>query len=133
MSNEPEPNPEDDADFAAAEDRELIRPKWRFKDKDLLPYSRGTRLLYGTVIDDNDVVAYRNLAFVYLHLHPRDEMIPLAWNLNAFRAAVLEWSESLSDADMVEAGRLKEEMLQSDIQTAVEPKRTGTEKKSVSS
>lgn len=109
-----------ESDFQITQEREQIRPLAVFKGKELAPYSRGTRILYNMVIDDKDLVIYRVLAFLYVHLHPRPDVIRLAWgDLNKFRETILEFRETLTDADEAEAQRIVDELLKADASTRV--------------
>jgi hypothetical protein len=112
--------PETDTEFQDIQEREHVRPTQIFKGQALLPFSRGSRILYGMVLNDNDLVLYRVLAFIYIHLHPRNEMIPLIWgDVNKFREQVLEFRETLSDEDEIEAQRIVNEVLEADAATRV--------------
>lgn len=110
----------EDNNLAELQQKEQVRPKFTFKGKELAPYSRGSRILYGMVCDNNDLVIYRVLAFLYIHLQPRDEMIPLVWgDINKFRAKIIDFRETLTDEDEVEAQRIVDELLEADRSTRV--------------
>ena len=109
-----------ESDFQDIQQKEHVRPKYTFKGKELLPYSRGTRILYGMVSDDRDLVIYRVLAFLYIHLNPRIEVIPFVWgDINKFREKMIEYRETLSDSDIEEANRIVNEILTADQETRV--------------
>lgn len=116
--NEPLIAPEDN--FAVNSDREHIRPAFTFKGRTLAPYSKGSRRLYAQVCEENDLVVYRTVAFVYIHINPREEMCALAWNLPKFRKAVLDWMDDLSDAEEAEAQKIVSDIIANDQATAVE-------------
>jgi hypothetical protein len=124
--------PETDNDFQEIQEREHVRPAPVFKGQELLPFSRGSRILYGMVLNDNDLVIYRVLAFIFIHMHPRTEIIPLVWgDVNKFREKVLEFRETLTDEDETEAQRIVNEVLEADAATKVmaEPEHSGDGKK----
>lgn len=120
MNDESLITPESDTEFQEIQQREHVRPAATFKGKELAPFSRGTRILYAMICNDNDLVIYRVLAFIYIHLHPRKEVIPLVWgDLTRFREKILEFRETLTDADETEAQRIVNEQLAADAATRV--------------
>src|SRR5438477_12623880 len=99
-----------ESDLQETQQREHVRPAYSFKGRELAPYSRGTRILYGMISDDRDLVIYRVLAFLYIHLNPRTEVIPLVWgDINKFREKMIEYREMLTDQDIEEANKLVDE------------------------
>lgn len=109
-----------ESEFQVTQEKEQVRPPAMFQGKPLAPYSRGTRILYNMVIEENDLVIYRILAFLYIHLHPRADVIPLVWgDINNFRETILEFRDTLTDADETEAQRLVNEIFAADAATRV--------------
>ena len=118
-------------DFAELQTKEQVRPAATFKGKPLAPYSRGTRILYNMVLSDQDLVIYRILAFLYIHLNPRSDVIPLAWgDVNKFREKIIEFRETLTDKDEQEAQQIVDDLLKADAETRVipEPENEGKKK-----
>src|SRR6267142_1273775 len=117
-----------ESELQETQQREQVRPKYSFKGQELAPYSRGTRILYGMISDDRDLVIYRVMAFLYIHLNPRSEVIPMVWgDINKFREKMIDYRETLSDQDIEEANKLVDEILRSDAETRVvaEPETDG--------
>jgi hypothetical protein len=121
-------SPEDEITFQDRQDREHVRAPAVFKGQTLLPYSRGTKLLYGMVCDDNDLVIYRVLSFIYIHTHPRKDIIRLAWKPDEFREVIIAYRETLTDDDEKEAQRITEELFQAERDSQITTM-AGAEKK----
>lgn len=114
-------------------ERSYTQPGYNFKGCRLHPYSHGIDLLHSQVTDfATDTQFYYWLSFLFLLL-VRDEslsavedrkrnVLPLAWNIYEFRAALLEWLDSLkmTPADTAEAERLFLEIRGEADGTAVE-------------
>ncbi len=85
------------------------------------------------VCDDADLVVYRVLAFIYIHLHPRADMIRLCWDVNAFRERIIQFRDTLTDEDETEAQRIFNEIHTAESKTPVKPTKsaaaTGAQKK----
>lgn len=119
-----------ESDFQETQQREHVRPKYSFKGKELAPYSRGTRILYGMISDDRDLVIYRVLAFLYIHMNPRSEVIPVVWgDINKFREKMIDYRETLDDKDIEEANKLVDEIIRADAETRVIAEPEGDGKK----
>ncbi|HEX3817543.1 MAG TPA: hypothetical protein VHW03_04575 [Chthoniobacterales bacterium] len=113
--------------------REFTRPAFTFKGRALHPFTHGMELLLVQVTDLNqDSLLFQWLAFVFLHLvrdpklSPIDDrkrhILPLAWNVAAFRAALIAWLDEvgLSDDDKLEARRIFDAMRAGAERAAVE-------------
>ena len=90
-------------------DNSLISPDRYFKDQKLAPYTEGSRLLMLQVRDDSDSAIYFVWSFIYLHIllaEDRKKTIRLAWDKDAFRERVLEWSENISEKERDDAALL---------------------------
>ncbi len=120
MNNPPIAAPED-SEFSTIQEKEQVRPAWTFKGKELRPYSRGTRLLFQQVWSPNDSPSFRVFAFIYIHLNSAEEMVKLCWNQEAFRLAVLEFAETLSPAEELEADKITDQMIKADRASEVAP------------
>lgn len=117
------------------------RPGYTFKGRALHPYSHGIDLLFSQVTDvSQDSQFYHWMSFLFL-LAVRDPklsaiddrrryVLPLAWNIQAFRAALIEWLDEikLTPADSVEAERLFNEIHGEAQRAAVEIVGTGKKK-----
>jgi hypothetical protein len=83
-------------------DQAFISPDRYFKDQKLAPYTEGSRLLMIQIRNENDSPIFFVYAFVYLHIllaKSRKEAIKLAWDRDAFRERLMEWSENLGEED----------------------------------
>jgi hypothetical protein len=107
--------------------REFVRPAYSFKGETLRPYTAGTSLLFSQVLDRNDAAQIAVLAFIFIHRTsiPREKLLELCWDKIKFRAALLDWMDSLgpfTQADQNEADDIFVEMRRSAEQSVVEPK-----------
>ena len=127
MSDIPEPNPESETSISRELDKEHIRPADTFQGKPLWPFSKGTKLVYMQVTDD-DTVLFRALAFIWIHLRRTEQtakadltrhVIPVAWNINQFRGEIMEFRETLSDEDEADAIRIMTECFDRDKKTEI--------------
>jgi hypothetical protein len=77
--------------------REFVRPGHYFKGEALKPYTAGTDLLFTQVLDRNDATMTAILSFVFIHRSTvkREELLALCWDKPKFRAALLDWIESI--------------------------------------
>lgn len=109
-------------------EKEFIRPLDTFKGISLWPYTRAMRLLFAQVCSDEDTVIYRQLAFIYLHLKRTEQtqqedvtkhVVPLAWDINAFRAKIAFWRDTLSDEDEKTAAILHREIVEREFESRV--------------
>lgn len=83
-------------------DQAFISPDRYFKDQKLAHYTEGSRLLMIQIRNENDSPIFFVYAFVYLHIllaKSRKEAIKLAWDQDAFRERLMEWSEKLGEED----------------------------------
>ena len=83
-------------------DQAFISPNKLFKDQPLAPYTEGSRLLMIQIRNENDSPIFFVYAFIYLHIllaKDRKAAIKLAWNQDAFREKLMEWSENLGEED----------------------------------
>ena len=88
--------------------REFVNPGYYFKGQPLRPYTAGTDLLFSQVLDRNDATMTAIMSFIFIHREAitREELLTLCWDKTKFRAALLDWIESLgqlSEADKKEA------------------------------
>jgi len=90
-------------------DDAFIAPDRYFKNEKLAPYTEGSRLLILQTRDEADSPIFFVYSFIYIHIalaKNRKAAIKLAWDKDAFRERVLEWSESITDCDRDEANLL---------------------------
>ena len=83
-------------------DDAFIAPDTYFKGEKLAPYTEGSRLLMLQVRNDADSPIFFVYAFVYIHIllaQDRRAAIKLAWDRDAFREKLLEWSENMNEDD----------------------------------
>jgi len=142
--NEPDFNPEDEAQVNEALAHESIRPGEIFQGKHLWPFTKGSKAIYAMLTSDNDTLVFRYLAFAFVHVRRTREtmeqdieenIIPLAFgNLNAARAKIMiEFYETLSSDDILRAREIfkKEmELLRLTEIAATPPEAGAVEKKS---
>lgn len=114
----PSLNPEDESTTAAQLDREHMRPEYSWRGKPLWPYSKGSELVLNQV-RDVDTNGFRGLTFVFVHLKRggasfkedllKSGIMELAWNLPAFRAAIIEFTDDqeCTDEDISDAIRIE--------------------------
>lgn len=117
----PEFNPEDEQSILETTEKAFAKPPRKFRDIVMKPYSRGTRLLYGIIQSDNDSVIYRALAFVYIHTHTREEMVNLCWDLPAFRVAITNFRDVITEPEEADCLKMVEEILSEERATEVGP------------
>lgn len=111
-------------------DRTYTAPARTFKGRALHPYSHGIDLLHAQVTEfGNDTQFYYVVSFLFLllvrdpGLSPVEDrkrhVLPLAWNVQDFRAALVEWLDEVKwiPADFEEATRLMQE-LRSEVEAA---------------
>lgn len=80
-------------------DEAFIAPDTFFKGEKLAPYTEGSRLLMLQVRDEADSAIYFVWSFVYIHIllaQDRRAAIKLAWDRDAFREKLLDWSENMT-------------------------------------
>jgi hypothetical protein len=93
--------------------RQFLHPGYTWRGLKLNPYTAGTDLLFNQVLDQNDSPFTIFFAFIFIHLQERARLIELCWDKPRFRAALLEWVESvgpISEEDKTQAMKLFEEM-----------------------
>lgn len=121
-------NPESEEALSAALEREHIRPAYTFQGKELWNYSNGSDLVFQQVCDDGDLMGYRGLAFVFIHLKRTEKtamddiakyVIPIAWDLNRFRSEIMRFREKLTPDDVAEASRILVETLDTEMKSRV--------------
>ena len=87
-------------------DEAFIATDTFFKGDKLAPYTEGSRLLMLQVRDEADSAIYFVWSFVYIHIllaQDRRAAIKLAWDRDAFREKLLEWSENMTEEDRTTA------------------------------
>ena len=90
-------------------DDAFIAPERYFKNEKLAPYTEGSRLLILQTRDTSDSPIFFVYSFVYIHVllaKNRKAAIKLAWDKDAFRERVLEWSENISEKERDDAAQL---------------------------
>ena len=90
-------------------DDAFIAPERYFKNEKLAPYTEGSRLLILQTRDTSDSPIFFVYSFVYIHVllaKNRKAAIKLAWDKDAFRERVLEWSENISEKERDDAALL---------------------------
>jgi hypothetical protein len=90
-------------------DDAFIAPDRYFKNEKLAPYTEGSRLLILQTRDPSDSPIFFVYSFVYVHVllaKNRKAAIKLAWDKDAFRERVLEWSENISEKERDDAALL---------------------------
>ena len=87
-------------------DDAFIAPDTFFKGDKLAPYTEGSRLLMLQVRDEADSAIYFVWSFIYIHIllaQDRRAAIKLAWDRDAFREKLLDWSENMTEEDRTTA------------------------------
>ena len=90
-------------------DDAFVAPDRYFKNEKLAPYTEGSRLLILQTRDTSDSPIFFVYSFVYIHVllaKNRKAAIKLAWDKDAFRERVLEWSENISEKERDDAALL---------------------------
>lgn len=118
-----------DERVAESLEREHMRPFWKFKGRELWPFTQGSKLMWRHVLKDDITPELKGLSFVFIHLKRTESKfkddarrhLHFVWNILDFRAELLEWvaSEKLTDADTQEAIKIAAENIQADEDTKV--------------
>jgi hypothetical protein len=90
-------------------DHAFVAPDRYFKKEKLAPYTEGSRLLVLQTRDAADSPIFFVYGFILTHIllaKNRKAAIKLAWDKDAFRERVMEWSENITDEDRDEASLL---------------------------
>lgn len=90
-------------------DSAFVAPVRQFKGEELAPYTEGSRLLMMQIRGESDSPMFFVWSFVYLHLElkkNRKEAVRLAWDKNAFREKILDWADTMNEADREKATAL---------------------------
>ena len=90
-------------------DSAFVAPARQFKGEELAPYTEGSRLLMMQIRGESDSPMFFVWSFVYLHLElkkNRKEAVKLAWDKNAFREKILDWADTMNEADREKATAL---------------------------
>jgi hypothetical protein len=114
--------------------REFTRPNFSFKGNALRPITAGSNQLFSQVLDRNDANTTAILSFIFIHCEskwkssvktgkwePTSGLLDLCWDKNRFRAALLEWVDTLGEIDHKETGDLFEAMNKSSKKGVVDP------------
>ncbi len=123
---------------------EFTRPPYSFRGIELHAYAYSYGDLFNQVIDPTDkgLWAWEAFTFMLLKRSPeetwrehRDWMRGLAWKLDEFRDALLDWKDAngpFTTEDQLELKRIYEEITKAASETIVEPipdrKRSGQKK-----
>jgi len=111
---------------------ELTRPEYNFKGATLFPFSGAYQILFNQARDREDTGLTTWMIFVFLLSQrngesPKDHRkwaMRVAWKMDDFKDAWLDWADEMgpfSDADMMEAKRIYEEIMQTIKDSLVEP------------
>jgi len=73
---------------------QFLHPGYHFKGMALRP-TRPDDLLFNQVLDRNDAPFTSFMSFIFLHLHPRSQLVVLCWDKLKYREALLDWIDSL--------------------------------------
>ena len=87
----------------------FVAPERQFKGEALAPYTEGSRLLMIQARSDEDSTPFFVWSFVFLHIQlkkNRKEAVKLAWDKNAFRERILDWADTMNEADREKATAL---------------------------
>lgn len=90
-------------------DSAFVAPARQFKGEELAPYTEGSRLLMMQIRAESDSPMFFVWSFVYLHLElkkNRKEAVKLAWDKDAFRERILDWADTMTEADREKATAL---------------------------
>ena len=90
-------------------DSAFVSPARQFKGEELAPYTEGSRLLMMQIRGESDSPMFFVWSFVYLHLElkkNRKEAVKFAWDKNAFRERILDWADTMNEADREKATAL---------------------------
>jgi hypothetical protein len=90
-------------------DHAFVAPDRYFKKEKLAPYTEGSRLLVLQIRDAADSPIFFVYGFILMHIllaKNKKAAIKLAWDKDAFRERVMEWSENITDQDRDEASLL---------------------------
>lgn len=90
-------------------DSAFVAPARQFKGEELAPYTEGSRLLMMQIRGESDSPMFFVWSFVYLHLElkkNRKEAVKLAWDKNSFRERILDWADTMNEADREKATAL---------------------------
>lgn len=109
-------------------EKEFIRPADTFKGVELWPYTRAMQLLFWQVSTPEDTLIYQALAFIYMHRKRTEStqqadvtkhVVPLAWDINAFRSKVAFFYDGLTEEDAEEAIRIYQSVVERELQSRV--------------
>jgi hypothetical protein len=95
-------------------DNAFVTPDRYFKKEKLAPYTEGSRLLVLQIRDAADSPIFFVYGFILMHIllaKNRKAAIKLAWDKDAFRERVLEWSENISEKERDDASLLVSSIL----------------------
>lgn len=84
----------------------FIANERQFKGDAIAPYTEGSRLLLLQVREEGDSSTFFIWAFLYMHIQiarGKKEAIKLAWNKELFKEKLMEWVESKTEQDRIEA------------------------------
>jgi hypothetical protein len=94
---------------------EFIKPPREFAGRVLAPWNERMRLLSLQVRTEQDSTRFFCYSVLFLLIHYYDkpkETVKLAWNLDDFRMAVLDWADRLTEEQRDEAVALVADILQ---------------------
>jgi hypothetical protein len=113
-------------------DRHFTQPGHVFRGQQLWPFTWGMSLLLRQVSSPEDTALTRWLKFIFLHIKRTEDtatadrkkhVVPLAWDLTSFHAALVDWVDQLGDLDdalAVEAHEVYEAMLKQASESEVD-------------
>lgn len=108
----------------------FVSPDRSFKGETIAPYTEGSRLLMLQVREDTDSSIYFIWAFLYLHIaiaKNRKDAIRLAWDRDLFREKVIDWIETKTEADRIEATNIVSAIIEQSTKGRVESSETKAE------
>jgi hypothetical protein len=112
---------------------QIIRPEYTFRGTPLWPYTLGSQIVFNQAIESKDKMMFVWAAFVFLLLQrgektaasDRNKHILPLWDDGTLRGAILDWADSLTEPDMIEAKAIYDKWMKADAETTVEPVPTG--------
>jgi hypothetical protein len=115
-------------DYSAELDAVFVADERLWQGQKIAPYTEGSRLLLSQVRSENDSPLFFVYSFLFLHLElarDRRAAIRLAWDRDAFREAVLNFSDKFCEEDRQQAGAIVAAMVDQASKARTEPVPSG--------
>lgn len=115
-------------DYSAELDAAFVADERTWQGQKIAPYTEGSRLLLSQIRSDQDSPLFFVYSFLFLHLQlaqDRRAAVRLAWDRDAFREAVLDFSEKFGEAEREQAGSIVGAMVDEASKARTEPVPTG--------